>query len=384
MRHLRHILTWFVPLAIAVVVGLLQQRTERSLLPEFMHCSYTYGDDQQGGRSHTRIEMRDGILFAVLDLEPQHPTPFTGFGFGLTDAKHPQGIDFTPYDHLEIEMRSPRMHNVGFNLITWIPGFTNPDKPLTAMYQEGATVVTPVFEVVKIPFSVFAPGAWWPEAAGIGANTAPVRMDLVKDFEIRAAMGIAPPRHDTLEVRSIKVAGTNRLPLVLSILVALTLSTSLTLLGRHRLRSIQVASLDPVAPASRLHVPVLDSEAARVELPNRRDLELQALLNWIHAHYHDETLGVEDASRGTGVSIRKIPQLLKEHSGKSFPAFIAALRIAEACRLLRETDRQVSEIALAVGFSNSSHFHRVFKAETGESPSAWREKAGAPEAPPET
>jgi AraC family transcriptional regulator len=43
-----------------------------------------------------------------------------------------------------------------------------------------------------------------------------------------------------------------------------------------------------------------------------------------------------------------------------------------ARRLLRETKKSVVDIALEVGYANSSHFAQLFRRETGLSPSDYR------------
>jgi AraC-like DNA-binding protein len=53
-------------------------------------------------------------------------------------------------------------------------------------------------------------------------------------------------------------------------------------------------------------------------------------------------------------------------------AYLNRYRITQAKRLLRETDQSITEIALTVGFSDSSYFSRVFRRETGLSPDAFR------------
>lgn len=53
-------------------------------------------------------------------------------------------------------------------------------------------------------------------------------------------------------------------------------------------------------------------------------------------------------------------------------SYINHLRIEAAKQLLASTDSSASEIAWQVGFESPKYFHRIFKAETGESPSAFR------------
>ena len=55
-------------------------------------------------------------------------------------------------------------------------------------------------------------------------------------------------------------------------------------------------------------------------------------------------------------------------------------RLARALDLLLETDRELTEIALDLGFSSHSHFTAVFRRLVGLSPSAFRRSAGSREA----
>ena len=59
--------------------------------------------------------------------------------------------------------------------------------------------------------------------------------------------------------------------------------------------------------------------------------------------------------------------------GCSPQRYFTGLRITEAQRLLRETDRSVLEIGLAVGYSSPSHFAQTFQRATGVAPSRYRD-----------
>jgi AraC-like DNA-binding protein len=54
--------------------------------------------------------------------------------------------------------------------------------------------------------------------------------------------------------------------------------------------------------------------------------------------------------------------------------FLVERRLREAERLLRETDRAITEIALDTGFSDSNYLARQFRRRRGCSPSAWRRR----------
>lgn len=56
----------------------------------------------------------------------------------------------------------------------------------------------------------------------------------------------------------------------------------------------------------------------------------------------------------------------------SFGDYIRKLRIEKSIELLKDPKYQLSEIAYLTGFSDQSHFSRIFKLHTGKSPAAYR------------
>lgn len=56
----------------------------------------------------------------------------------------------------------------------------------------------------------------------------------------------------------------------------------------------------------------------------------------------------------------------------SFGDYIRKLRIDRAVQLLRDTDHSLSEVAYLTGFSDQSHFTRIFKKVVGQNPSTYR------------
>ncbi|HIV15234.1 MAG TPA: helix-turn-helix domain-containing protein [Candidatus Avisuccinivibrio pullicola] len=67
-------------------------------------------------------------------------------------------------------------------------------------------------------------------------------------------------------------------------------------------------------------------------------------------------------------------RIFKEDVGMSMMEYLRQERIRVACDLLLNSQQKVGEIALLLNFSSSSHFARVFKEITGESPLDYRER----------
>ncbi|CAO3433093.1 helix-turn-helix transcriptional regulator [Azospirillum endophyticum] len=67
-------------------------------------------------------------------------------------------------------------------------------------------------------------------------------------------------------------------------------------------------------------------------------------------------------------------QAFKDSFGCPPHAYIMRRRVERARELLESTDTPLSEIALDCGFSDQSHFSRIFRRIAGEAPRLWRHK----------
>lgn len=63
---------------------------------------------------------------------------------------------------------------------------------------------------------------------------------------------------------------------------------------------------------------------------------------------------------------------IKRKTGKTYTQMVQEKRLAQAAFLLKNTDRNVSDISMAVGYENVSYFHRIFLDMYGKSPRHYR------------
>jgi len=63
---------------------------------------------------------------------------------------------------------------------------------------------------------------------------------------------------------------------------------------------------------------------------------------------------------------------IKRKTGKTYTQLVQEKRLAQAAFLLKNTDRNVSDISVAVGYENISYFHRIFAESYGKSPKCYR------------
>ena len=62
----------------------------------------------------------------------------------------------------------------------------------------------------------------------------------------------------------------------------------------------------------------------------------------------------------------------KRSTGKPFFVFLNKIRIGYACRLLIESNQNVTQVSYESGFNNLAHFNRQFKLITGQTPQQYR------------
>lgn len=93
--------------------------------------------------------------------------------------------------------------------------------------------------------------------------------------------------------------------------------------------------------------------------------------------YRNENLNLARLARRAGIPARQISAAINRLTGKNVSQYVNDHRIAEACRLLQDTDHAVTAVMFEAGFQTKSNFNREFRRVTGLNPVTWREKNAA-------
>ena len=101
--------------------------------------------------------------------------------------------------------------------------------------------------------------------------------------------------------------------------------------------------------------------------------QLQRVLRLMDAAL-DEGINVGRLAAGVEMSEAHFSRLFKGNTGFSPSRYFIRLRLSKAQELLRETKRPIIEIGMDVGYTSPSHFAHVFRKETGLSPHEYRER----------
>lgn len=99
--------------------------------------------------------------------------------------------------------------------------------------------------------------------------------------------------------------------------------------------------------------------------------KISEIAQFINQNYH-EALSLTSLANRFYISPSYLSKVFKETTNFTLVEYINNVRIKEAKRLLMESRKKVVEIAAEVGFGSVTHFGRVFKEITGNSPLFYR------------
>ena len=83
-------------------------------------------------------------------------------------------------------------------------------------------------------------------------------------------------------------------------------------------------------------------------------------------------LKLQDIAKEFGYDYSYLSSFFNRNFDMDFASFVNKYRIQFACELLKNSDEDVTQIAMKCGFSTIRNFNRVFKNETGQTPKDYR------------
>lgn len=126
---------------------------------------------------------------------------------------------------------------------------------------------------------------------------------------------------------------------------------------------------------------ILGSEAPEADIaeqaqPQPEDAEIIAVIDRLMRErqiFRDPDLTLSRLARRAGIPARQISAAINRAHRRNVSQAVNEYRIAEAKRLLEQTDRPITEIMFACGFQTKSNFNREFRRVAGASPSDYRQ-----------
>ena len=118
-----------------------------------------------------------------------------------------------------------------------------------------------------------------------------------------------------------------------------------------------------------------ESESAHQPEPMSEELPLVAAIkDYLEARAH-ENVSITDVCLAFGYGKSYLSRIFRAHTGDSICAYATARKIARAKHLIRHGEYNFAEISAMLSFDNPQYFSRVFRRETGMTPTEYKNKA---------
>ena len=100
-------------------------------------------------------------------------------------------------------------------------------------------------------------------------------------------------------------------------------------------------------------------------------LKMHKVLEYSLQNYKED-ISINEAAKLIKLSDSAFCRYFKSRTQKSFLDFVIEMRLNEACKLLKETEKSIIEICYESGFKNLSNFNRLFRKKFKTNPVAYR------------
>ncbi len=140
----------------------------------------------------------------------------------------------------------------------------------------------------------------------------------------------------------------------------------------------ELAGTDDAAP---LALQAATLELVALACRQGRHANAPAWMARVFEKLHDDpcrATSITELASLAGVHPAHLARSFHRTCGFTIGDYLRRLRIHRACEALTDSRRPIAGIALDAGFADQSHFSRVFRHVTGETPRAWRQRTQNP------
>ena len=106
-------------------------------------------------------------------------------------------------------------------------------------------------------------------------------------------------------------------------------------------------------------------------------LPIMEAVSYMESHYA-EPLTMDKVAEAAGYSTAYFSRLFQKQLGRSYSEYLSHIRIRNVSRLLLNTDKSITEIAIETGYQYPGNLSAAFRAKTGLTPKQYRSRRKNP------
>jgi AraC-like DNA-binding protein len=353
----RRIIVIVLPLFIFSIVWALLYQSPLSLFDLKDLQTATFADEKRDNGQSEIISFKEDPHFKAIQFELKEAfiSPYAGMSFFQENTYW----DLSPYNEVEIEVELQNTKNLELTLATYQNGVTKENEPLSFRHNVMEIPILENVTVCRLPFEKVQIAQWWLEKFKLRSTELGP-----EDFSKTASVSfVAKIRLDNAKPQLLKI---NKILFKRNLTVFYCISIPLLLflyagIGFYYKRP------------NKGHSPLKKKQETPHGESNEKIMEEdKMLLEHLANHYMDPDLTLGKMSEILKVPEKTISGSIKKNFNMSFKEYLNSIRLSEAKRLLKMSDKNVSEVAYEVGFSSPNHFNRTFKNQEGCTPTEFR------------
>ncbi|WP_337041383.1 AraC family transcriptional regulator [Emticicia sp. 17c] len=120
---------------------------------------------------------------------------------------------------------------------------------------------------------------------------------------------------------------------------------------------------------------LLASEGFNIKPDETENERMRKILEYTLENFQQD-ISLDSIAGIANLTVPSFCRYFKARTGKTYVYFLNEIRLSNARKLLIDNELDISQICIECGFQNLSHFHRIFKSQTGLTPLAYRRRFG--------
>lgn len=116
---------------------------------------------------------------------------------------------------------------------------------------------------------------------------------------------------------------------------------------------------------------LLNVDGFAFEIEPQDNKKIDIIFSFVSNHFK-RPIPLDEIAEKVSMTVPAFCRYFKKSTNKTFTQFVNEFRIVHATKLLSESQSSITEICFESGFNNFSHFNKLFKKYTGQSPLKYR------------
>ena len=293
------VILFITPFIICILSIIFYKTKPLVVYPSDEFSFSVYADKKDGGQSDARLVQEDSGVTMIYTLRKGVEYPFIGLTAVKSGARE---IDITPYSFLKLGLKASNENLLRIIVKTIEPGVTKFPDYMSMRFNESYVRSNGEMKEYALPLKDFITPDWWFKRNNLYPGDSPkAAFSKVMTIEITNSNSTDFDRQDSITIHS--VTFTQGIPGSLYCAIAFLALYYLVLWGIYR-----YYGREQVAPPSDL----AGINYQKLNIKNYFNVEIDKVISFIASGYDDPELSVEKVSRATGISVYRIPVIIKE------------------------------------------------------------------------